>query len=163
MKGFPSRKENYGKVWNPLIDVIFKTIWKRADDDLQVYLNRLLSYALKRELKDYHVGSNETGVLKNASSATKVGILLENNLEKIDIEVILTSGATSISAMLNKSITYLSYYVTTFYDNDKYNRYHKPIKVEQINLNNFYCLNNIAIERLDYKFVDVDHEISKME
>lgn len=152
------------KFVNPLIDIIFKTMWIRADDDLKIYFNRLLSYALKREIKDYHIGSNETGVINANSSATKVDILLENDEEKIDIElnnITNKSGATPISAMLNKSIIYLSYYGTTFYDNDKFNRYKKEIKVEQINLNNFYCLDNIAIERLDYKFVDVDHEISK--
>lgn len=148
---------------SPLIDIVFKTLWMRADDDLKEYFKRILEYALRREIPDYHIAPNETGIVNIDNIANKVDILLESDDEKLDIELNnAKDNLSSIQMALNKSLIYLSYYVTTFYDGVKMSdRYKKMIKVEQINLNSFHCEHNYLVERLDYKLTDATHGISE--
>lgn len=149
---------------SPLIDIVFKTMWLRADKDLRDYFNHLLTYALKRDFSGYSLGPNETGITDINNIANKVDVLLVRGDEKVDIEMNNTRGKNGpkvIEKVVNKSMVYLSYYITTYYDNDSSTMYKKPIKIEQINLNTFHCPENYQLERVDYKFVDTTNEISK--
>lgn len=145
---------------SPLIDIVFKTMWLRADDDLKAYFNRVLTWALRRDFNRFTIGPNETGITDVTNIANKVDVLLIQDDIKVDVELNNAESNSSISSIMNKSLVYLSYYITTYYDNDKDNKYKKPIKVEQINLNNFHCPEGYQIERLDYKFTDTTNEIS---
>lgn len=120
---------------SPLIDIVFKTLWLRGDADLRSYLNRIVEYAIGKDISKYTVGPNETGIVELGNIENKVDILLECEDGKIDIELNNTkdkSGSTQIRTALNKSLIYLSYYVTTYYDNDASSRYKKTINVEQV-------------------------------
>lgn len=75
------------KFISPLNDIVFKTLWLRADEDLKEYLNRLISYSIKRDISNFKIGSNETGIVNVDNIANEVDILLENGDEKIDIEL----------------------------------------------------------------------------
>ncbi len=146
----------------PLIDIIFKTLWLRADEDLRTYLNRIVKYAIGKDISNYHIGSNETGIVDVDNIATKVDILLESEDGKIDIELNNTRdkyGFIPIRSALNKSLIYFSYYITTYYDNDTKSRYKKPINVEQVNLNAFHCPDNYLIARLDFELCDTSNNI----
>lgn len=150
------------KFISPLNDIVFKTLWLRADDDLKEYLNRLISYSIKRDISDFRIGANATGVVNIDNIANEVDILLENGDEKIDIElnnIRDDKGEATIRRALNKSLIYLTYYITTYYDKDKKNKYKKVIKVEQVNLNAFHCQDNYLIERLDYRLCDTNNQI----
>lgn len=153
------KKENKQEIFlNPLSDIVFKTLWIRADEDLRLYFNRLLSWTLKRDFSGYTLGPNETGITEEGNIANKVDLLLEKDGVKIDIE--LNNGSKSIKQAMNKSLVYLSYYITTYYDNNKDHKYEHPIKVEQINFNNFHCPEGYQIEKLDYKFTDSTNKVS---
>lgn len=146
---------------SPLNDIVFKTLWLRADDDLKIYFNRILSWVLKREFSGFRIGPNETGLKDKDNIANKVDVLLLKDDVKVDIELNNASSSNSIKSVMNKSLVYLTYYITTYYDDDKGNKYNKPIKVEQINFNNFHCPEGYQIERLDYKFTDTTNKISE--
>lgn len=150
---------------NPLIDIVFKTLWLRADNDLKDYFDRLLKYVLRRDFSEYSIGPNETGVTNIKNIANKVDILLVCGDEKVDIEMNNTrekNGIKAIEQVVNKSLVYLSYYITTYYDNDALeDHYKRPIKIDQINLNTFHCPQGYQLERLDYKFTDITNSISK--
>lgn len=153
------QKENKQEIFlNPLSDIVFKTLWIRADEDLRLYFNRLLSWTLKRDFSGYTLGPNETGITEEGNIANKVDLLLEKDGVKVDIE--LNNGSKSIKQAMNKSLVYLSYYITTYYDNNKDHKYEYPIKVEQINFNNFHCPEGYQIEKLDYKFTDSTNKVS---
>lgn len=152
-------KERKEEFLNPLVDIVFKTLWLRADKDLRAYFNRLLSWTLKKDFSGYTLGPNETGITEEGNIANKVDVLLEKDGEKVDIE--LNNGSKSIREAMNKSMIYLSYYITTYYDTDKDNMYKYPIKVEQINFNNFHCSEGYQIEKLDYKFTDSTNKVSE--
>ncbi len=50
---------------NPLIDVVFKTLWLRADDDLRSYLNRIVEYAIDKDISGYRIGTKEGSIYKD--------------------------------------------------------------------------------------------------
>lgn len=50
---------------NPLIDVVFKTLWLRADDDLRSYLNRIVEYAIDKDISGYRIGTKEESIYKD--------------------------------------------------------------------------------------------------
>ncbi len=67
--------KNEERFVSPLIDIVFKTLWMRADDDLKEYFKRILEYALRRKIPDYHIGPNETGIVNIDNIANKVDML----------------------------------------------------------------------------------------
>lgn len=78
-------------------------------------MNRLISYEIKRNLSDFRIGANETGIVNMDNIANEVDILLENGYEKIDIElnnIRDDKGEITIGKILNKSLIYLTYYIT---------------------------------------------------
>lgn len=94
---------------SPLIDIVFKTLWLRGDADLRSYLNRIVEYAIGKDISKYTVGPNETGIVELGNIENKVDILLECEDGKIDIELNNTkdkSGSTQIRTALNKSLIY---------------------------------------------------------
>ncbi len=157
--------EKEPKFVSPLIDIAFKTCWLKADHDLAEYFHRLLEYSLKRKVKNYTLGPNETGVHNMENIANKVDILLVSDEGKIDIElnnVKDKSGYQAIRAAMNKSLVCLAYYASTYYDKDsKEDRYKRDMQVELINLNTFHSLENPKVVRADYKLYDPDNELSQ--
>lgn len=97
---------------SPLNDIVFKTLWLRGDEDLKLYLNRIIEYATKKDISKYHISANETGIVNLDNIANKVDILLESENGKIDIELNNTKdkqGYTPIETVFNKSLIYLSF------------------------------------------------------
>lgn len=139
---------------------MFKTLFLRSDDDLKEYFNRILSWALKRDVRGYVLGPKGSGIVSKDNIENKVDILLVKGNEKIDIELNNASGEEAIKGIMNKSMVYLTYYVTIYYDENKKEKYKKPIKVEQVKLNNFYSPDLYLVERLDFRFTDTTNKIT---
>ena len=157
--------ENITKFLSPTSDIVFKTMWMRGDDEVRRYLERIVEYAIGHKLGEYTLGSNEAGLISISSIANKYDIVLVNNDSRFRYNVEMNSyGETEniIKKVYNKNDVYLGHLVANFYKGIKKDkRYEKDIEIEQINLNCFYAPEGELIHRLDFEFVDLNHQITK--
>ncbi len=151
-----NKKDKLKGFISPMQDIVFKTLWSKGDDSTMEYLNRIISYVVGFDVKDFSIISNELPIESSKSIANKVDILLESKdkLHKINIE--LNPINKKITA--NKNISYLFKIAGEFYSGSKEERYLNDIHVEQVNLNGFYHeIKDIAIA--DYKLYDIKNKL----
>ncbi len=74
---------------SPMQDMVFKALWINGNPDVREYLNRIISYVVGFDIKDFDITSNELPITNKDSIANKVDILLESKdkLHKINIEL----------------------------------------------------------------------------
>lgn len=141
---------------SPMQDMVFKTLWSKGDEGTKEYLNRIISYVVGFNVKDFNLASNELPINSEKSIANKVDILLESQdkLHKINIE--LNPINKKITA--NKNISYLFKIAGEFYSRMGEEKYKKDIHVEQVNLNGFYHeIKDIATA--DFKLYDIKNKL----
>ncbi len=141
---------------SPMQDMVFKALWINGGPDVREYLNRIISYVVGFDIKDFDITSNELPITNKDSIANKVDILLESKdkLHKINIELNPINKKTTS----NKNISYLFKIAGEFYSGKGDEKYNYDIHVEQVNLNGFYHeMKDIAIA--DYKLYDVKNNL----
>ena len=148
------------------LDIVFKTIWYHGNKYVRKYLMRMLSYVIGEKLEDYDLGPSEQGVLSYEQIASRVDILLVSKDKKSKINVEMNrlnkekTSKKSIKMSENKSMIYLGNMIASYY-NDLEDKYESDIDIKQVNLNTFYCPYDKTIEKLRYKFCDIERGITK--
>lgn len=151
-------KKNKLKFISLMQDNIFKTLWSTKDEGVKEYLNRVISYIIGYDVKDFNLSTNELPLNNQYSIANRVDILLESKdkLKKVNIELNPINKKTTD----NKNISYLFKIASEFYAGMGIDKYNNDINVEQINLNGFYHdIKDIATA--DYKLYDIKNNIEK--
>lgn len=129
-------KEEKDQFVSLMQDNIFKTVWSSGNEKVKKYLNRIISYIIGYNVKDFHLSTNELPLNNSLSIANKVDILLESNdkLKKVNIEL----NPINKKITENKNLSYLFKIAGEFYAGMEQDRYVNNINVEQVNLNGFY-------------------------
>ncbi len=129
-------------------DTLFKTLWLNGSHETKSYLNRIFSYLLNINIKDYYLEINELPEEQISSIHNRVDILLvsKDNKTKINIEL----NPQYNKYLRNRNESYLYRLAGDFYAGKRDIKYQDPIDVRQINLNNFISRDNKDIGIIEY-------------
>lgn len=129
-------------------DTLFKTLWLNGSNETKSYLNRIFSYLLNINIKDYYLETNELPEEQISSIHNRVDILLvsKDNKTKINIEL----NPQYNKYLRNRNESYLYRLAGDFYAGKRDIKYQDPIDVRQINLNNFISRDNKDIGIIEY-------------
>ncbi len=142
---------------SPMQDTIFKALWTNGTPETKEFLTRIISYIIGKDIRNYHISSNEIPVTSRKSIANKCDILLisDDNLHKVNIELNPVESGTTV----NKNSSYLFKLAGEFYSGmKKEKKYKDDILVEQVNLNDFLHKQK-EIAFATYRLYDVKNKI----
>ncbi len=148
---------NYDIFISPMQDTIFKALWNNGTPETKEFLRRIISYIIGKDIRNYHISSNEIPVTSRKSIANKCDILLisDDNLHKVNIELNPVKADTTV----NKNSSYLFKLAGEFYSGmKKKDKYKDDILVEQINLNG-YPHEQKEIAFATYRLYDVKNKL----
>ncbi len=142
---------------SPMQDTIFKALWNNGTPETKEFLARIISHIIGKDIRQYHIASNEIPVKSKKSIANKCDILLvsNDNLHKVNIELNPVKADTTV----NKNSSYLFKLAGEFYSGmKKADKYKDDILVEQVNLNG-YPHKQKEIAFATYRLYDVKNKL----
>ncbi len=143
-----------------LSDLVFKTLWTNGSKLTKNYLYRIISEIVGYDVSKYSLSTNELGMNNYKSMANRVDILLISEDKKTKINVELNKSYSD--TLIRKNDVYLYKLAGETYtrnSNDK--PYEYDINVCQININNFYNLENKNISMNYYILADPINNLTK--